>query len=145
MGRSRSICGLWSFKKIPKISRTATKYIQNRHHILTKSAPNTHRIPTGYLPNPHRIITTSSPHLYQILTKYSPHPHHRGQQFTTHHSNFGGTSSPSLKLCHFAIFNFLRSCEEYEVDLGNSAVPKAATRASEMVWGSRLKGGYPPI
>ena len=40
----------------------------------------------------------------------------------------------------FYFFIFFSPWEVYEIILQNSAVPKAARRASEMVWGSRSKG-----
>ena len=46
-------------------------------------------------------------------------------------------------LYDFLIFTFFKPWETYEVVLQNSAVPKAAARASEMVWGSRSTGGGP--
>ena len=46
-------------------------------------------------------------------------------------------------LYDFLIFTFFKPWETYEVVLQNSAVPKAAAIASEMVWGSRSTGGSP--
>ena len=43
----------------------------------------------------------------------------------------------------FFNFNFLRSEDDFEVVLQNSAVPKATTTASGMVWGSRSTGCTP--
>ena len=48
-------------------------------------------------------------------------------------------------LYDFLIFTFFKPWETYEVVLQNSAVPKAAAIASEMVWGSRSTGGSPDI
>ena len=42
-------------------------------------------------------------------------------------------------LYDFLIFTFFKPWETYEVVLQNSAVPKAAAIASEMVWDSRSK------
>ena len=46
-------------------------------------------------------------------------------------------------LYDYLIFTFFKPWEEYEVALQNSAVPKAAAIASEMVWGSRSTGVAP--
>ena len=46
-------------------------------------------------------------------------------------------------LYDFLIFTFFKPWEHYEVVLQNSAVPKAAVIASEMVWGSRSTGVAP--
>ena len=49
----------------------------------------------------------------------------------------------SKKQMLFIICIFFRPWEDYDVVLWNSAVPKAATRASEMVLGSRSNGVTP--
>ena len=45
-----------------------------------------------------------------------------------------------MQVRDFFIFIFFKLWEVYEIILWNSAVPKAARRASEMVWGSRSTG-----
>ena len=45
----------------------------------------------------------------------------------------------------FIVLSVLRPWEHYQCVLWISSVRFAATRVSEMVWGSKSKGGYPPI
>ena len=48
-------------------------------------------------------------------------------------------------ICDFFIFNFLRPWEDWELVLRNSAVCRAARRASGMAWGSRSTGCTPDL
>ena len=48
-------------------------------------------------------------------------------------------------LCDFLIFIFSKLQEDYEAGLCKSSVRKAATRASEMVWGPRSTDGTPNL